>query len=80
MYGAQVLHCQCTNEKRLWSDGTKIIHFTAGLGYAYHILLSNKHSNFRKPWDYDPSSSDEPVHPCIKDLYDIWYKKYQSAA
>jgi len=66
-YGAQITHCICIKEQRLW-DYTKIklIHFTAGL------------SKLPKPWEY--KENDNPSLPqCLKQYYKSWQGMYAKA-
>jgi len=67
-YGAQVTHCECEDDTRMWNDDTiKLVHFTAGL------------KKLPKPWDYNPAQSDHDIPFCLLKLYNIWSTLYDNA-
>jgi len=67
-YGAQITHCICENDPRMWdSPNLRILHFTAGT-----MALP-------KPWDYNSAKDNEPTHfpACVRSIYDLWWNKYK---
>jgi len=68
IYGAQVTHCECSDE-RLWDRANiKIIHFTAGL------------LKLPKPWDYSNNQQKyRNVPACTIPLYNEWKRMYDNA-
>jgi len=66
-YGAQVTHCTCIKELRMWdSPKIKLVHFTAGL------------SKLPKPWEYK-EGENVSLPQCLKQLYKTWQNMYSKA-
>jgi len=67
-YGAQVTHCECEDDKRMWDDKTiKLVHFTAGL------------KKLPKPWDYILEGDHGDIPHCLQTLFDTWTTLYEKA-
>jgi len=64
-YGAQITHCECEGDARMWDSQTSVVHFTAGL------------KELPKPWD--PSHRTKDMHKCLRNLYDTWTDLYEAA-
>lgn len=64
-YGAQVTHCECDDDIRMWDDAKiKLVHFTAGL------------KKLPKPWDYMLEGDINDMSPCLRELYEKWNQLY----
>jgi len=64
MYGAQVTHCECS-DNRLWDlENTKILHFTAGL------------RKLPKPWDDLKGGGGGGIPSCAIPLFELWRDRY----
>jgi len=65
-YGAQITHCICENDPRMWdSPNLRILHFTAGT-----MALP-------KPWDYNAANEPANFPECVRGIYDLWWNKYK---
>jgi len=68
VYGAQVTHCECEGDTRMWDDQKiKLVHFTAGL------------KKLPKPWEYILEGATFDIPGCLKNLYDTWAALHQKA-